>query len=278
MKLPFAKMHGAGNDFVVVALAPPAPPADAQLVRSLADRRRGVGADGVLFLERLSSGSDVFRMHFYNSDGGRVSLCLNGARCVALRARQLGWVGSERFSFATEEQSVDAEVEGPSRARADVRLWLRNSPSPPREIDLPAGAVVERGFHVDTGDPHLVLDVGAADLGDDFTERARELRHWTGMLPEGANVHFVHREAPRQWRIRSFERGVEAETQACGSGCLSAVAALAGERSDTISLRTSRGDVLEVRAPAVPGQEWQLHGPAVCSFTAEWTQDEVEGV
>ena len=77
-KISFAKMHGAGNDFVVLDVAPPRAGEDSRVVQLLCDRRRGVGADGVLWMERLEDGDAVFRMHFYNNDGGRVNLCLNG--------------------------------------------------------------------------------------------------------------------------------------------------------------------------------------------------------
>jgi diaminopimelate epimerase len=269
MKSPLAKMHGAGNDFVVLAQAPPDPPGDAPLVRALADRRRGIGADGVLFLDRDVVEPDRFRMHFYNSDGGRVQLCLNGARCVALRARQLGWVESERFSFATEAQRVEARILDYAGDRATVQLWLAGPRSQPTSLSLPAASPAATAWHVDTGDPHLVLEVSDRDLESDFVQRARLLRHWTEVLSEGANVHFVCRSTEDSWSIRSFERGVEDETQACGSGCLSAVAALAAPGSGEISLKTRHGDVLRVAPPPEAGAPWRLSGPAVCVFQCE---------
>jgi len=260
--LPFAKMHGAGNDFVVLTGAPPAAPGDAALVRALCHRRLGVGGDGALWLERLpAEDADHFRMHFYNRDGGRVNLCLNGARCVARRAVDLGWAEAE-VTFRTEQSRVRARVDGDT-----VTLELASAPSEARSVALPAGAPADAGWAVDTGDPHLVVEVDAATLADPaFEERARALRHGTAGFPRGANVHWVHRREPTAWSIRSFERGVEAETLACGSGCVSAVRALAP--GTAVDLRTATGDHLHVDPRRDP---WTLRGPAVTVCRGEYT-------
>jgi diaminopimelate epimerase len=112
------------------------------------------------------------------------------------------------------------------------------------------------------------------DVGiDDFEERARPLRWWTGPDPAGSNVHFVD-SAGDEWQIRSFERGIEGETLACGSGCVSALLALRGsDDGDRAALRTRTGDVIEV---SVEGSDLLLDGPAVCVFTTEWSGDEPE--
>jgi diaminopimelate epimerase len=257
-----AKMHGAGNDFVVVAASPPTE--DAAFVRAIADRRRGIGADGVLFLER--AGDDVdFRMHFYNCDGGRAGLCLNGARCAALRAVQLGW-SERRVRMRTEYTVVDAEVDRDGDV-ARIRLSLPLPDGEARRVDLPEGSPTATGWAVDTGDPHLVLET--AEL-EHFEERARPLRWWIGPDPAGSNVHFVH-DAGEEWVIRSFERGIEGETLACGSGCVSALVALRGRASGSRArLRTRTGDRIEV---GVDGERLTLEGPAVCVFTTDWTGD-----
>jgi diaminopimelate epimerase len=258
-----AKMHGAGNDFVVVPDAPPASGRDAVLVRALADRRRGVGADGVLFLERCDEPGIAFRMHFYNCDGGRAGLCLNGARCAALRSVQLGWSGPE-LSLLTEYTTVQAKVDG-DRVRLSLPLPHREV----REVDLPEGSPATRGWAVHTGDPHLVLELDDVEA-DSFEARARPLRWWTGPDPAGSNVHFVDRTG-EDWQIRSFERGIEGETLACGSGCVSALLAFRGaEPGSRAALRTRTGAVIEV---CVDGPNLVLEGPAVCVFTTDWFRD-----
>lgn len=254
---PVAKMHGAGNDFCVLEGRPPA---GAAFVRALADRRTGVGGDGVLFLERLDRPA-ALRMHFFNADGGRAALCLNGSRCVALRAVQLGW-STDAVEIETDRQVVRATVrpEGDGRS-ARVELEIDAPREGPRWLDLPSQALAVRGAFVDTGDPHLVVDV--EDL-DDFVARARFLRHHECVGAAGANVHFVDRRTV-PWTIRSFERGVEDETLACGSGCVSAVAAFGDGRT---ALRTRSGAVIEIDPG---GERWRLEGPAVLVFTTEWS-------
>lgn len=276
MPLALAKMHGAGNDFVVLAGTPPEAPLDADLVRRLADRRRGVGADGVLFLERLApTDPATLRMHFYNQDGSRAGLCLNGSRCVALRAVQLGWA-RRQVIIRTDHQQLSAVVEGDtSTVRAHVTLELDAPRAVARAIELPTAAFEALGVRsaavVDTGDPHLVVEVSAGLAArEDFAELARPLRHWKGSSPAGANVHFVHR-GPQAWIIRSFERGVEDETLACGSGCVSSVRALSGlEARDSYDLLTRSGEILRIH----PGPDrWTLRGPAELSFEATWSHD-----
>lgn len=260
-------MHGAGNDFVVVAGAPPARGSDASLVTALADRRRGIGADGVLFLEQLEDGSADLRMHFYNCDGGRAGLCLNGARCAALRAVQLGWA-RDTVRIRTEYNFVDAKVQATTNAGL-VRLRLALPESDLRQVTLPEGSPNRQAWALNTGDPHLVVEVSAV-ADDGFEERARPLRWWTGPDQAGSNVHFVER-GPESWTIRSFERGIEGETLACGSGCVSALLALGGgSEGSHARLLTRSGDEIRV---AVHGGSLELEGPAVCVFTTDWAPD-----
>jgi diaminopimelate epimerase len=259
MELRLAKMHGAANDFVVLDQAPPPAPRDGAVSAELCDRRRGVGADGALWMERLADDpvGAVFRMHFYNGDGSRARMCFNGARCCALRAVDLGWADPEH-SFHTDYGLLQARVD-------PGRVTLRFPPPEASRgtVDLPAGAPSVRGYPVVTGDPHLVIDLEEAVFASlDFEAAARPLRWWNDVLPEGANVHMVHR-APDAWRIRSFERGVEGETWACGSGCIATVLALGGEPGRAVTLRTHGGDRIEVE----PGTaSWRLTGPAVKVF------------
>jgi len=262
-----AKMHGAGNDFVVVASAPPASGSDSILVRQLADRHLGIGADGVLFLERLEDASATLRMHFYNCDGARAGLCLNGSRCAALRAVQLGWA-DEFVRIRTEYTEVEASVDV-SAATARVQLRLPVPEGDARKLQLPDGSVEVSGWAIDIGDPHLVIETASvAESG--FEDLARPLRWWTGPDAAGSNVHFVERAEPA-WIIRSFERGIEGETLACGSGCVSTLLSLAGrEDGAAAELQTRTGDRISV---AVRDGELELVGSAVCVFTTDWTGD-----
>jgi diaminopimelate epimerase len=272
MELRFAKMHGAANDFVILEEAPPKPPRDAALVRALCHRRKGIGGDGALFMERLKEkgvGSPVFRMYFYNLDGSYCEMCFNGARCCALRAWRLGWCG-ERFSFLSEYGSIEAQI---LQEGARVRLWFAAPKCSSERLELPQGSVARNGHEVNTGDPHLVVEVenGVLD-SNEFEALARPLRWWTSRFAEGTNVHFVHR-GPHSWRIRSFERGVEGETWACGSGCIASVAALHGlaPKGEPVRLHTRGGDEIQVQ----PQEEaWMLEGPVVEVFSSRFVWDE----
>lgn len=261
MDVLVAKMHGGGNDFVVVPCAPPEEPA--AVVRLMADRRRGIGADGVLFIEEAGGGA--VRMTFYNRDGTLAGLCLNGSRCVALRAVQLGWCKDE-VQIVTRDQTLEAQVETSGR-EGEVELSL----DPPRKRNAPValpGEWRQPGWIVETGDPHLVVEVEAEFLDEcDFEALARPLREWTAPNAEGSNVHFIVRDGS-PWLIRSFERGVEAETLACGSGCVSAVAALARRTDRRVSLQTRSGATLVVE-PGDP--RWSLRGPAALTFETNWS-------
>lgn len=253
-----AKMHGAANDFVVLEGAPPGEPAG--LVQALCDRRRGLGADGALWMER-DSGGVRFRMHFFNADGGRANLCLNGARCLVRRARELGWVEEgERFAFRTERSRLEGRWQG-----GLATLWLRATlAATPVEPGPGLPGRVLGAWQVDTGDPHLVIELAGVALDAlPFEDIARPLRAANKERPHGANVHIVVADSGGRARIRSFERGVEAETHACGSGCLAATVARGGGR---LALRTHGGDTISVGRD---GEVWTLDGPATTVYELE---------
>jgi diaminopimelate epimerase len=187
-------------------------------------------------------------------------MCFNGARCCALRAVHLGWCGP-RFVFDTDYGLIEAEVD---EGEGTVTLGFAPPDLSSEAVELPEGSVASTARRVDTGDPHLVVDLSGRMVEEiDFEALARPLRWWTGAGSQGSNVHMVDRGSS-EWRIRSFERGVEAETWACGSGCIASVAALRPAGSEIpVRLRTHGNDLIEVR----PGAEsWTLRGPAVEVF------------
>ena len=261
MRVAFAKMEGAGNDFVVIADDCRRMAISHELVARLCDRHTGIGADGLLLLARHPDrGDSCFRAHCYNADGSRITTCLNAFRCAARRATELAWT-EDAVTFDTDRGSIGARV------HCDV-VALDFEPPDLRlaSIDLPAGSPSAAGSLVSLGDPHLVVVLDAPDtLSDiDFTAAARPLRHWTAASCDGANVHFVA-QAGAGYAIRSFERGVEDETMACGSGCVAATRALAesiGGRSTPFSTRS--GQVLVVSPGAA---RWSITGAARTVFT-----------
>jgi diaminopimelate epimerase len=271
--VPFVKMHGAGNDFVVVdrrARALPEPLAS--WVARVCDRRRGVGADGVLLLE--PDPELDFAMAYYNADGGRAEFCGNGARCVARFALDLGLGGGGAVRFRTDA--------GPQRAMrgADGRIALgfgRVAGAAPGPAVEAAGRRFE-GVSLRPGVPHYVVEV-AAVAGVPVAEWGAALRRHAAFGPAGTNVDFVAALGSDRVAMRTFERGVEAETLACGSGAIAAALWAAGRGAGSpVRVLTAGGDELEVAFDAAPGG-WDvtLTGPAEVAFRGEWTDGPAAG-
>lgn len=218
MKIPFTKMHGAGNDFMVVddrRLVFPIE--DTLFVQRIACRRTGVGCDGILLLQP-SERAD-FRMRFINPDGGEQDMCGNGARCMAHLAHMRGVV-SETMTIETGAGIMKATV-----LENLIRLEL-TAPAD-LQLDLDVGLEGSVDF-VNTGVPHAVVwvdDVRHVDL----RRIGKLIRNHVLFAPNGTNVNFACVEEDGSLTARTYERGVEAETLACGTGA-SAVAVLAAER------------------------------------------------
>ena len=200
--IPFVKMHGAGNDFVMIDNRDGLFPVDGEIVASIAVRPGGIGCEGVIFVER-SSGAD-FRMRFFDPDGAEAEMCGNGARCVAAFARAIGAAGSDRMRFETVAGNVEAEI----------------LPEGAVKIKMPDPSPIKGDF-VNTGVPHAIVpvdDVAAADVRGE----GRRIRFSEEFAPQGTNVDFVEYHAPHELKIRTYERGVEDETGACGTGSVAA--------------------------------------------------------
>jgi diaminopimelate epimerase len=258
MLLSFTKMNGAGNDFVVVDNRNRALALDASRVALLCDRHRGVGADGVLAVEPSIQGAD-FRMRYYNADGGEAEMCGNGARCFARFARRLGASNAE-MSFETLAGIIRASFPGDL-----VSITMSDPDSYRAPFDLVVNGRTLNVNFLNTGVPHAVIfvdDITAIDVDND----GAALRHHPAFAPRGTNANFVQVLAPQSIAIRTYERGVEAETLACGTG-VCAAALLHSRRSDSrspIKVKVCGGDTLEVGFEAAHGrfQNVILTGPA----------------
>ncbi|MEP7028479.1 MAG: diaminopimelate epimerase [Candidatus Eisenbacteria bacterium] len=264
-RVPFVKMHGAGNDFVVIDRRAAAPSGDLErFVVAACDRRTGIGADGVLFLDPGEGNLD-FRMRYYNRDGGEADLCGNGGRCLAAFAVTRGLGRDGRVRFATPAGQHEARVRGD---QVDLGVGDVAAPELGRTFDTADGPV--KGAFVTVGVPHLVIespDVDAIDLA----AFAPGLRAHRTLGPAGANVDVVTVTGPASGRLRTFERGVEGETLACGTGAVATAAALvaAGRASAPVSLTVASGEVLQVSFGAVEGatlRDATLTGPVHVSF------------
>ncbi len=245
----FFKMTGSGNDFVMLDGRDTAPGEwPARRIEATCHRRTGVGADGLVIL--LPEGPATVRMHFFNADGSRAAMCGNAALCSAVLSHALELAPRE-LTLATDAGEVSCRVLGPATAEIGLPPVERLAPVP--GIDLLAG---ERAAWITVvGVPHLVVLVN--DIEDvDIPGRGRELRFHGAVGPEGANANFI--SAPRTpggpWLIRTYERGVEGETLACGTGTVAAALMLHQLGIDDLPavFRSRGGNVLGVAALSGP--------------------------
>jgi diaminopimelate epimerase len=216
----FWKMSGGGNDFVVFDNRNGAfPKGRPEVVAALCARGLGVGADAVLLLEPAQGGAADFRMTYYNADGSEAPMCGNGALCIARFARELGLAKNGAVDFETGAGRYRAELsaERPSR----VRLLMRE----PRDVRASLAEIEALGYShagfADTGTPHLIVlvpDVARVDVAG----KGAELRRHSLFQPRGSNVSFVSVLGRRELAIRTYEKGVEAETLSCGTGATAA--------------------------------------------------------
>lgn len=203
MTIPFVKMHGAGNDFVMVDNRTLSFPLDnPALIARLANRPDGIGSEGVIFVQ--PSDRTDFAMRFFNPDGGEAELCGNGARCVAAFAHATGVVDSRTMRFETRAGDVYAKVLDDGRVT----------------IALPDPKDLRPNF-INSGVPHAIVPVEDLVSAPVATE-GRRIRYSEAFAPAGTNVDFVKWTSSNSLSIRTYERGVEAETFACGTGSVAA--------------------------------------------------------
>lgn len=260
--IPFVKYSGAGNDFLIVRDRDlEGDPAG--LARRACRRREGAGADGLALVDASSEPPGV---RFFNPDGSEFGTCGNGSRCVARWAADAGLAPDGRLRMVTAEGPLEARIRG-ERVRLDYRLPSRVVG--PRTV--PLGERRREGWLVSMGTPHLVLEVERLPDGP-LEDLCRPARRAESLGPEGANVNLVELRGRGRAAIRTYERGVEGETRACGAGAMSATMALhaAGRTGRRLELVTRSGAKLTVEldeeAAGAPGEErvrpLRLEGPA----------------
>ncbi len=236
--IPFAKMTGSGNDFVVfdARTVDQAVVTRPEVIRAICNRHNGIGADGVVLLEANPDGADA-RIHYYNSDGSAADLCGNATLCSTAMAVELELGHAHALTLWTDAGLIHSRIlENVPEIDLESVTDIRPDPG----IELASGE--ERiGFAL-VGVPHIVVvcdDVAAVDL----MERGAFLRQHSALGSAGANVNFVARRTDGSWRYRTFERGVEGETLACGTGAIATGILLAawGLAHTPVSLWTSSG-------------------------------------
>lgn len=277
MTIPFLKMQGAANDFVVVdhrtAFLPDGDASLEPLVRRLCDRRRGVGADGVLLLERGprdARGPLDFAMRYFNADGRPAEFCGNGARCLARLALDLGLGSGGEVRFQTAV-GVQRARRAPGSSGIELEFGRVEACGPVETVEALGRPFT--GRRALTGVPHFVVPVERVEWVP-VKEWGSALRHHPVFGAAGTNVDFVARLAPGRVAMRTYERGVEDETLACGSGAMaSALWAAAEGDAPPIAIVTAGGDELRVGlAPLEAGWDVRLVGPAEVVYRGEWTE------
>ena len=247
-------MTGSGNDFVMVD-SRHTTPADWSVedIRAVCARGTGVGADGLVFVGPGSApdGPDVVRMIYFNSDGSRAAMCGNAALCSTRLAARLGLANPQRMTLETDAATYESRCTSDGE-RAELHLAPVSSPAPVPGLALAAG---ERQAVLGTvGVPHLVILVEDVELVD-VVSRGRLLRSDPVLGPAGANVNFISPAGrASEWRMRTYERGVEDETLACGTGAVAAACALAdwGLARLPITFWTRSAKRLDIRARKTP--------------------------
>lgn len=263
--MKFHKMSGAGNDFVLISGRPLADARLKELALSLCAAKSGIGADGLLY---AAPGRDKrIKVRYFNSDGSE-AFCGNGSRCAAWWAYSTGAVKAKRFELATAAGILPAEVTGNEKIRLRMPAVASVSLGFPGDYPAP----VKKVHFLNTGVPHAVVPLKElASL--DVDSLGRRLRHNKAFGQAGANVDFV---APCRGglAVRTYERGVEAETLACGTGITAAAIAMGMEKklSSPVRLRAKSGELFKVWFKAGTGYSADgiyLEGPARIVFEGE---------
>lgn len=262
-KVSFVKMHGAGNDFVLLDdLAGVFAAEDHRRIAAMSTRPDGIGCEGVILVQRSDKAD--FRMRFFNPDGTEAEMCGNGARCVAAFAREVGAAKSDQMTFETVAGIVSAEILEPGLVRISV----------PPPHDLANDFVV-------AGVPHKIVPVENLSRVD-VEKDGRRIRNDPEFAPDGTNVDFVVYRQPNRVAIRTYERGVEAETGACGTGAIaSAIIGVADYGLDfPVRVTTSCGYELVVDGTMTGNcfENLTLTGPVKRVFAGEIDWDSLDFV
>jgi diaminopimelate epimerase len=266
-------MHGGGNDFVLIDhRARFIPEAEQpQFARRVCHRQLGAGADGLILIEDCPSAN--FRWRFYNADGSEPEMCGNGGRCAARCAVMLGIAPAE-LSFETLAGTIKAAVKG-----RRVKLLMTGVGDICLDQSIPLETETLLGHFMKVGVPHVavpVMDLDAAPV----TQWGRAVRFHPLFAPAGTNVNFIRTEGPQTLRIRTYERGVEDETLACGTGSVASalLAARLGQVKSPVTVHTLGGEALIIHFTS-QGESFSevfLEGDALVAYQGELWVDELK--
>lgn len=238
MKIPFVKVQAAGNDFVLIdeyekILVPEEK--KHEFVKKISDRHFGIGSDGVIFLQKSENADAKF--HFFNPDGSIAEMCGNGIRCFALYFKNKKKIKKEKFRFETLAGIKEVEVVMKRGLKFRVNMGKIKEFKEMNACNFP-------GFYVNIGNPHFIMEwkdieiLNVKDLG-------RAIRY-CNVFKNGANAHFVQKIKEGEYKIRSYERGVEDETLACGTGICSSAYSMFKKYNERKFLFHAKGGDIEI--------------------------------
>jgi diaminopimelate epimerase len=262
-------MNGAGNDFVLIDNLRSSVELTPEQVRHICDRRRGVGADGLILLR--PSGEHDFHMSFFNSDGHPAEMCGNGARCAAHFAVRLGRGKSgddgSVVRFSTDSGVIEAVIRG-----GRGTLAMMNAREMRGGISVQVANQQQMIHFIVVGTRHAIVPVNDATTltHEEIMSWGKAVRHDEAFAPVGANVNFVSVESRDRIQLRTYEKGVEAETLACGTGSIAAAVVLAHQErvKSPVTVVQSGGEEFVVRFSLRPdgADGVVLEGPAAVNF------------
>lgn len=265
-KITFYKMSGSGNDFIIVDNRNNIVNEKdlSKFIENVCRRRMSVGADGLIFVE--NSDSLDFKWRFFNSDGNVAEMCGNGARCVA-RFAFLKKIAESEMSFETEAGPISARV---TKDRVKIKVPNPSGLETDYQIELENGPLLINS--INTGVPHVVVEVDSFENVDIVT-LGRELRFHKKFAPVGTNVNFVCRQEDGTLAIRTYERGVEDETLACGTGSIACAIVMAYKfrKKSPIKFLTRSGGYLTIHFKEKEAEFYdiQLEGDARIIYKGE---------
>lgn len=272
-RIPFFKMTGTGNDFILIDNREGLLNADhcQNLVRQACRRKLSVGADGMILIERDPEVD--FKWRFFNADASEAEMCGNGARCAARFAYLTGIVAQPRMAFRTLAGILKAEISG-----SRVKVQMTQPHSLQTDIHLEVnGNFFDLDF-IDTGVPHVVCFAANAQAleSTDISNWGRALRFHPHFQPAGTNVNFVCLQDAHHLAVRTYERGVEGETLACGTGAIasSLISAVRDRVVSPVEVHTRSGETLTIYFDPVPS----THHPDAIQFKEVYLEGEARVV
>jgi diaminopimelate epimerase len=268
--IPFVKMHGAGNDFVMIdSRNLTSGGLSTENIAALCHRRTGIGADGLIIIAPTQSQKTDFQMIYFNADGGEAEMCGNGARCSMAFAQAIGLVKTECL-FDTYSGILKGKINSPGDVTVSLPPWQNLG------LDFTLeGSPFTAHHQCNTGVPHVVIPVPDVETID-ILQWGSFIRNHEHFSPAGTNVNWVSAGPDNgELLIRTFERGVEDETMACGTGASAAAVVMChlDRAQSPVSIRTRGGDLLQVTVDKIKGT-LLLRGPAAVSFHGEVACDD----